>query len=360
MSLSFQNSTRIGGHFLPMKHNMVAARPSKACASRFRSCLALIVASLFLVFVWNEEVQTERQLEGIAIEVALDLDKANVENANQLQIVEQDADDETNTARRTKKLDEVPYRREDVIFGHIHMARTAGSALNWKLSNHFERVCGNKGYSYDAYVKGMDSKNPDVVKSIGFEDCDYISMETSPTNSDFWLLFDDFHDTPMELHVPCREPIDYLMSLCHYEKVRGRAEEFDCAGITSDEDMVDAVNTCLRFIDRFDDKLTKLEHVRVKCYDFKHQFTSYIDYMKTKLQARRFVSEPKKQPLKTPWPRHKDKECIWKDEALKERVENYLVKEVPYFRYCKACVGSENDVTRPAGVEENEIGVSTE
>jgi hypothetical protein len=37
-----------------------------------------------------------------------------------------------------------------VIFGHIHIAKTAGTEINGVLAQRFERVCGVKGYSYDA------------------------------------------------------------------------------------------------------------------------------------------------------------------------------------------------------------------
>lgn len=31
------------------------------------------------------------------------------------------------------------------IFGHVHMAKTAGTEINGELAAHFERVCGHKG-----------------------------------------------------------------------------------------------------------------------------------------------------------------------------------------------------------------------
>jgi hypothetical protein len=37
-----------------------------------------------------------------------------------------------------------------MIFGHVHMAKTAGTEINGQLAQRFERVCGNKGNSYDA------------------------------------------------------------------------------------------------------------------------------------------------------------------------------------------------------------------
>jgi hypothetical protein len=38
-----------------------------------------------------------------------------------------------------------------VVYGHVHLGKTAGTTINGELALHFERVCGNKGYSYDAY-----------------------------------------------------------------------------------------------------------------------------------------------------------------------------------------------------------------
>lgn len=36
------------------------------------------------------------------------------------------------------------------IYGHVHIAKTAGSTLNRNFSLFYENVCGHKGYSYDA------------------------------------------------------------------------------------------------------------------------------------------------------------------------------------------------------------------
>ena len=90
------------------------------------------------------------------------------------------------------------------------MAKTAGTEINAALSLKCERVCGHKGYSYDAtqtnerwknwkssrsganlhttYQAGdaysrLDSQYSrarvpfEVMTEIGFDDCDYISLE---------------------------------------------------------------------------------------------------------------------------------------------------------------------------------------
>ena len=45
------------------------------------------------------------------------------------------------------------------IFGHVHMAKTAGTSVNGIAANKFERVCGHKGYSYDAYKDNAKAAN---------------------------------------------------------------------------------------------------------------------------------------------------------------------------------------------------------
>ena len=82
-----------------------------------------------------------------------------------------------------------------ILYGHVHMAKTGGTSLNGILANTFERVCGHKGYSYDAFQdnerakilekegqrirpQGRSKVKPLIMKEIGFEECDYISQES--------------------------------------------------------------------------------------------------------------------------------------------------------------------------------------
>lgn len=117
------------------------------------------------------------------------------------------------------------------IYGHIHIPKTGGTSLNGIFANKFERVCGNKGYSYDAYrvnelaaVKESEGVwiNPSGrekkgnMGKVGWDDCDYVSNEV---DANWWMEGGDtdfgdaaFHGVQMELHVPCRDPIDHLMS----------------------------------------------------------------------------------------------------------------------------------------------------
>ena len=41
----------------------------------------------------------------------------------------------------------------NVVYGHIHIMKTGGTSLNGILATKYERICGHKGYSYDAILQ---------------------------------------------------------------------------------------------------------------------------------------------------------------------------------------------------------------
>jgi len=170
----------------------------------------------------------------------------------------------------------------NVIFGHVHIAKTAGTELNGLLASRYEHVCLNKGYSFDYYQhnkrvrsqgKAWNASNiqgdsvsklvrqhnrgrvpVDEIIEQGFEDCDFISHETSP---DFWKQLGT-NETSMELHVPCRDPIDHLLSACNY-----MGEQFDCQA-TNFAAQLKRYNYYV--VPRFDDSLLSLPDLPVKCF----------------------------------------------------------------------------------------------
>ena len=140
-----------------------------------------------------------------------------------------------------------------VMYGHVHMAKTGGTSLNGVLANTYERVCGHKGYSYDAYSSnerakahpekinmnryGRDRVQVNIMQDIGYKNCDYVSQELDWM---WWNRFGNrkFHNISMELHVPCRDPIDHLMSQCGELK-----RKLDCDAAT-DEEFIKSVKSC--------------------------------------------------------------------------------------------------------------------
>ena len=150
----------------------------------------------------------------------------------------------------------------------------------------------------------------------------------------------------MELHVPCRDPMDHLMSQCNmlggYEDNRNNVPKISCAADT-DEVFFASIDTCLnsRWNGRFSHKLE--DYFDVKCFDFKKQFTTYIDYMQGILEDQRFEPEPYVK-RETNVPRNKDSECIWKRPEVMDKARQYLLEKVSYYVFCDECMGTENDL----------------
>ena len=257
----------------------------------------------------------------------------------------------------------VPFNRLPYVIGHLHMTKTGGTSLNGELALNYENVCGHKGWSYDNFlvnqrvkendgdwkhpndlyertptnVKGSRGQVPQVIgNEIGYHDCDFISEERSWK---FWKQFDSppFDAVPMELHVPCREPIDHLMSQCNQG-----GKNFNCKA--KGLGLVREVERCFDGLDqRFRSKLLKMHTVHLKCFDYKRQFSDYIGYITSKLSKKRIQSRYIHRD--TNKKRNKTGECIWKDRNLdvKAEVLNILLSH-DYYRYCDECIGSADDL----------------
>jgi len=268
------------------------------------------------------------------------------------------------------------YTHPNRIFGQVHMTKTGGTSLNGELALNYERVCGHKGWSYDAYEvnarmkrwaertrndtkanamdwrkvrdsytwaqRGKDGGRSQNLASrgrvpswigdeIGYHDCDYIIEER---NWEFWVQFGDFHNTTMELHLPCRDPVNHLMSMCNH-----RGAIFDC---TNSDYRAEADRCKVGVRDRFDCRLLDVKNIDVKCYDYEDQFTGYMEYIASKLQKKRIQSKYVERASNRA--RNKENECIWKDPDLQKRVASYLVGNFEYWGFCNECLGSADDL----------------
>jgi hypothetical protein len=255
---------------------------------------------------------------------------------------------------RRDTIAETKHAPQAVIFGHVHMAKTGGTELNGELALRFERVCGHKGYSYDAFQTNLRFNNSashdlyhqndsiskimelfnrgrvplNIMDEIGYENCDYISFESEWQH---WSQFNSW-DVPMELHVPCRNPVDHLMSNCNHRK-----KVFDCNADLSSE-----INKCLPNNGRFSAKLeSSFANIHLKCFDFRKTFHEYIEYMGERLQRKRIQSQYVHRESNPP--RNKTNECVWNSHVY-EAVEAYLVENYDYYRFCNRCIGSEDDL----------------
>jgi len=244
-----------------------------------------------------------------------------------------------------------------VLYGHLHMAKTGGTSLNGDLACGFERVCGHKGYSYDAYqleVRKAAGFSPYAnygrphsgnykhaeEDKIGYEDCDFISKEV---NWAFWKQFQNW-SIPLQLHVPCRKPIDLLMSMCNFRKFRFNcsrpavAQVDYCSLVVGPSDGGDSQY----WFDRWNRALRNATNTFVKCYRFEDQFTRYVPHMRSLLQKKRFPADFKFVKMN----RKRKDECIYAPEnaGLRASVVKYLLERWDYNQFCYECIGSEDDL----------------
>ena len=177
---------------------------------------------------------------------------------------------------------------------------------------------------------------PQVMDETGFEDCDYISIEE---HWEHWRqIAVKLKPFEMEFHVPCRSPLDHLMSQCNY-----RHQTFDCEA----EDLKAEVDACLIYMNRFGKNLTLISSssndVTLKCFN-PIPIDPYLEYMSKFLQRRRLETSCIHRPTNDK--RQKDKECIWNNKEVADRVLEILLKNVEYYSFCNECTGSDNDLLR--------------
>ena len=275
------------------------------------------------------------------------------------------------------------------VYGHVHIDKTSGTTLNGRMAARFDNVCGHKGYSLDfaqaqivaqkhihngtwhqyertgdivdkAYPKfsrtrvharvmdeiGMScsfspsSHSPVSLSSLtrcpGYENCDWISFER---NWKAW--YQTFHEFPfpVELHVPCRDPLEHLMSRCNHMNY-----SLNC---TADEPTLRRqVRKCT--IDpgggnRFDHQLT--EQFATRCFDAL-AIDEYVEFMATKMRPRRWQVDLVHRT--TNKPRNKTGECIWDDAnaEVRDKVLQIVTEIDDSVGFCNMCIGSENDLLR--------------
>jgi hypothetical protein len=253
------------------------------------------------------------------------------------------------------------------VYGHVHVTKTAGSTLNGRMAAQFDNVCGHKGYSLDFYqaqavvekhirddgIWKLEERTGDLVDKsypkfsrtrvplkvmdeIGYENCDYISLEVP------WQRWNErFEDWPfpVELHVPCRDPLAHLMSRCNHKK-----NAFNCS--TDESVLRKEIKKCMSAEGngiRFHTTLT--EQFSTKCFDAM-SIDDYIKYMAPKLRERRWQMEYVHRT--TNQYRNKTAECIWDEanEVSRNMVLDLLHREDHLVKFCDRCMGTEDDLLR--------------
>ena len=203
------------------------------------------------------------------------------------------------------------------LIGHVHVAKTAGTTINGVLALNFHNVCGHKGYSltYSAYqrkgavLKGEGKVMPLFMMQRGFEDCDWLSHEIGWR---FWLTL----PRPLELHIPCRNITEHLLSVANY-----RGMKFNCQGDARSE-FQRIVGSFMHVGGRFHINLTRTDGITAKCFDP----SQYIPYMSTRLAPKRELTTYALRPT------NKKRPIM----CLPENIVDAAL-EHPYYKYCNDC-----------------------
>ena len=257
------------------------------------------------------------------------------------------------------------------VYGLLHMAKTGGTEINGELANHFERVCGNKGYSYDALETNRrfqqkkaeyESNNSSqhgllyemdmgdiisqikprhnrgniprpVMVEIGFDNCDYVALETVRTSE--WADY-VASQWPLELHVPCRDALEHLMSSCNHQH-----QTFSCDA----QNLVAEIRQCVKprlTNTRFQPSLADHENITLYCFD-PFPVSRYVRYMADRLQRKRVESKYVHRASNPP--RNRSAECLWQQSAeFQEAVRQQLREIYPYYQFCHQCMGSNQEL----------------
>ena len=287
------------------------------------------------------------------------------------------------------------------VYGHLHYAKTAGTTINGVLAAKYERVCGHKGYSYDAYqfnkrtldqIKQAQTQSgdnrtsqrvnvemvghgdviqrlhrdynrgrvpPAIMDEIGFENCDYISLEVKWRK---WLPFiaDDKPWDVLELHVPCRDPLPHITSQCNFNGLL-----FDCNATN----LQTSIDQCLVKPNRFSAELLEYHRkgmavrarqnspnttatavgtttattpqsttrLEMKCFDSR-LVQRYLVHMGQILQPKRVPATYIHRESNPP--HDKSKECLLRPEnqEIAQKVEQLMLKKLPYYEWCQKCL----------------------
>ena len=173
------------------------------------------------------------------------------------------------------------------------------------------------GKLYPHYGRGRVPEA--VMMEIGFHDCDWISLESG---ADVWWnqVLKELHpNRKLELHIPCRRPVEHLMSICnHYDLT------LPCEGTKWREGVEKCINRAE--MNRYSDKFKENERILIKCFPTyldSGGIDKYINYMEEKghLQRRTIQDEYVHRP--TNKARNKTEECIWKDLETKKLVHKF-------------------------------------
>lgn len=194
-------------------------------------------------------------------------------------------------------------------------------------------------YSKFSRIQNRGKVPKEIMDEIGYQDCDWIAVERSWK---FWPNTFSNWSIPLELHLPCRDPVDHLLSQCNH-----RHKAFNCNA--TEHDMIQQIDDCIVLVnERFSTKLA--DKFPIKCFS-SDRSSEYMEWMGTRLDRKRIETEYVFRASNRD--RKKDKECVWEHMDIQDVIRKRLLEKYDYYAFCNECLGSERDIFR---VPTNSIG----
>lgn len=224
---------------------------------------------------------------------------------------------------------------ENSFFGHIHIAKTAGSSFNRVVARRYYGVCGHKGYSFMQPF-------PDVIRNIrdpryprnhrnrvaearmvdwGYHNCAFISVED---NWSKWeKITEIFRKNKVETValLPCRDPIDHFMSMCNYKGI-------DITKLFR-HSSCKVARTCLLGTERFNTRMLRYFDKTI-LFRYNH-FSEIVEALDQRLPLRLFPLVAK-QKFETNKVRSADREDL--GVCQQSKLEKMLKDSWSYYRLC--------------------------
>lgn len=263
-------------------------------------------------------------------------------------------------------------KQHPMLYGYLYIAQTAGTEINGRLAAQYDHVCGSRGYSLDYYQYNERLRNStrnhdpmldsiseatldptqnrghipySIMQEIGFEDCDWVSLEEpwQAWSNILATLIDTGKNWTMELHVPCRDPLDHLLALC-----LDNGHKLDCYA----DNLAMELQACIMSAtNRFSIELEFDSKIQLMCFD-SMDTDLYISHLSSRLESKRLPTDyiPRGNESQryvdldsdsdsAPW-----LECFKDHPTIANEIRQSLLENYEYFRWCDECLGSKHDL----------------
>jgi len=237
------------------------------------------------------------------------------------------------------------------IFFHVHIAKTAGSTVNRVVARRYYGVCGHKGYSFSQNLEdtlrnttdarfqgfGLDRVHPSRMNSWGFHNCALISDERAADTFMKMVRLDTFQNVTKTGIIPCREPVDHLLSQCNMRHTNITNL------VSSKSSCPEIISNCSLAWDRYDDSLLNVfDRIILFRYDDFGPLIARLD----RTMPRRVIELAQTYNYMTNRPRNTAYEKLGMSCPI-STMREHLMRSWSYYRLCDNVLGEASYIELP-------------